>query len=146
MKSYECIICEYKTNRISNYKQHCNSIKHCEMAIQKNYCNICNKVFGKRKNLIDHNNYKHRELNIKLKKKDNNIQNNILMDCVNSVEKNKNEAKKESKENNKDTKEERNDESKDESKDDSDNKSKDESKNKLKQNNIKKRLKSQIRF
>ena len=66
MPNYECKICDYITDRISNYKQHCNSLKHKDIAVDKNFCDICKKEYSTRKNLLDHNNYKHRELNIKL--------------------------------------------------------------------------------
>lgn len=102
MKSYECIICEYKTNNITNYKQHCGTLKHRINETEKNYCNLCKKIYATRKKLMEHNNYKHKDLNIKLENKQerhiynnivnkhiqNNILNNALMDRVNSVEKN----------------------------------------------------------
>jgi len=35
MKSYECKICDFNSNNLSNFKLHCNTKKHKDVDVKK---------------------------------------------------------------------------------------------------------------
>lgn len=71
--SYNCNLCNYSTNKKSNYERHLLSSKHKKNSNEINNvkvfnCDICDKLYNTRSALWKHNNRKH--LNKKLTKED----------------------------------------------------------------------------
>lgn len=53
MSIYECVKCEYKTDRKTNFTRHCAS-KLCREGCKKYHCDKCNKTFNQKCHLDAH--------------------------------------------------------------------------------------------
>ena len=63
-EKYECSLCNYSTNRLSNWTRHVNSKKHKlsidkQITLEEKYnCETCNFTTNRRSNWIRHIKYK----------------------------------------------------------------------------------------
>lgn len=55
MKKFECILCNYETVVLCNYKRHCNSNRHNKLHNKEYTCVICSKIYYNRSSLWNHN-------------------------------------------------------------------------------------------
>lgn len=58
MYKYICTLCKYNTNKLNNYKQHCNSIKHKKNTDTNEsniyICDYCSKNYKRKHSLLYH--------------------------------------------------------------------------------------------